>query len=64
LLAHLAGRLTMEAALEKIQLATRQFAKRQLTWFRKEPSVQWLPGFGDDPETAAAALAFLRTPRA
>jgi tRNA dimethylallyltransferase len=64
LLAHLAGRLTMEAALEKIQLATRQFAKRQLTWFRKEPLVQWLPSFGDDPETAAAALAFLRTPRA
>jgi tRNA dimethylallyltransferase len=64
LLAHLAGRLTMEAALEKIQLATRRFAKRQLTWFRKEPSVYWLPGFGDDPEIAAAALAFLRTPRA
>ncbi|MGB8523572.1 MAG: tRNA (adenosine(37)-N6)-dimethylallyltransferase MiaA [Candidatus Acidiferrales bacterium] len=64
LLAHLAGRLTMEAALEKIQQATRQFAKRQLTWFRKEPSVEWLPGFGDDPETAAAALTFLRTPRA
>jgi tRNA dimethylallyltransferase len=64
LLAHLAGRLTMEAALEKIQQATRQFAKRQLTWFRKEPSVHWLPGFGDDPEIAAAALAFLRTPRA
>jgi tRNA dimethylallyltransferase len=64
LLAHLAGQLTMEAALEKIQLATRQFAKRQLTWFRKEPSVHWLPGFGDDPEIAAAALAFLRTPRA
>jgi tRNA dimethylallyltransferase len=62
--AHLAGRLTMEAALEKIQLATRQFAKRQLTWFRKEPSVQWLTGFGDNPEIAAAALAFLRTPRA
>jgi tRNA dimethylallyltransferase len=64
LLAHLAGRLTMETALEKIQLATRQFAKRQLTWFRKEPSVHWLSGFGDDPEIAAAALAFLRTPRA
>jgi tRNA dimethylallyltransferase len=64
LLAHLAGRLTIEAAVEKIQLATRQFAKRQLTWFRKEPSVQWLPGFGDDPEIAAAALAFLKTPRA
>jgi tRNA dimethylallyltransferase len=64
LLAHLAGRSTLEAALEKIQQATRQFAKRQLTWFRKEPSVQWLTGFGDDPEIAAAAVAFLRTPRA
>ena len=63
LLAHLAGRMTMEAAIEKIQLATRQFAKRQLTWFRKEPSVQWLPGFGDDPAIAAAALAFLKEPR-
>jgi tRNA dimethylallyltransferase len=63
LLAHLAGRLTMEAAVEKIQLATRQFAKRQLTWFRKEPSVHWLTGFGDDPEIATTALAFLKTPR-
>jgi len=64
LLAHLAGRLTMEAAIKKIQLATRQFAKRQLTWFRKEPSVHWLPGFGDDPEVGAAALGLLQNPRA
>ena len=64
LLAHLAGRLTMEAAIKKIQLATRQFAKRQLTWFRKEPSVHWLPGFGDDPEVGAAALGLLQIPRA
>jgi tRNA dimethylallyltransferase len=64
LLAHLAGRLTMEAAREKIQQATRQFAKRQLTWFRKEPSIQWFPGFGDDPGIAAAALAHLIAPRA
>src|SRR6202050_2219929 len=64
LLAHLAGRLTMEAAMKKIQLATRQCAKRQLTWFRKEPSVHWLPGFGDDPEVGAAALGLLQTPRA
>ena len=64
LLAHLAGRLTIEAAIKKIQLATRQFAKRQLTWFRKEPSVHWLPGFGDDPEVGAAALGLLQIPRA
>jgi tRNA dimethylallyltransferase len=64
LLAHLAGRLTLEAAVQKIQVATRQFAKRQLTWFRKEPSVRWLPGFGDDPEVAAAALTLLKAPSA
>jgi tRNA dimethylallyltransferase len=57
---HLNGQLTMESAVQKIQQATRQFAKRQLTWFRKEPSVHWLSGFGDDPKIAAAALEFLQ----
>ncbi len=64
LLAHLAGRLTMQAAMQKIQQTTRQFAKRQLTWFRKEQSVHWLSGFGDDPEVIAAALDFLQNPHA
>jgi tRNA dimethylallyltransferase len=58
--AHLNGQLTMESAVQKIQQATRQFAKRQLTWFRKEPAVHWLAGFGGDPKTAAAALEFLQ----
>jgi len=30
-----------------IQQATRRYAKRQLTWFRREPGVHWLTGFGD-----------------
>jgi tRNA dimethylallyltransferase len=42
--------------IERIQQATRRFSKRQVTWFRKEPDVHWLPGFGDDPEVTAAAL--------
>ncbi len=46
--------------IEKIQLATRRFAKRQITWFRKEPDVHWLSGFGDDPDIIAAALQFAR----
>jgi tRNA dimethylallyltransferase len=58
---HLEGRLTIEDAIKKIQQATRQFAKRQLTWFRKEPAVHWLSGFGDDPDIAAAALDFLQS---
>ena len=39
-----------------IQQATRRFAKRQITWFRKELGVHWLTGFGDDPDVFAAAL--------
>jgi tRNA dimethylallyltransferase len=53
--AHLEGTVTLTAARKAISQATRRYAKRQLTWFRKEPLVHWLPGFGDDPAIAAAA---------
>ena len=53
---HLAGQLPLDDAVAQIQQATRQFAKRQITWFRKEPSVHWLHSFGDSPETTAAAF--------
>lgn len=59
--AHLEGDLSREEATNQIQQATRRFAKRQLTWFRKEPGVHWIPGFGDDRETLAAALQFLQS---
>jgi tRNA dimethylallyltransferase len=51
--AHLEGTVTLTAATKAISQATRRYAKRQLTWFRKEPLVHWLPGFGDDPAIAA-----------
>ena len=44
-------------AQEAIAQATRRYAKRQMTWFRKEHGVLWLPGFGDDPHVVAAAIA-------
>jgi len=53
--AHLEGTVTLAAATRAISQATRRYAKRQLTWFRKEPLVHWLPGFGDDPAVATAA---------
>ncbi|HVB58881.1 MAG TPA: tRNA (adenosine(37)-N6)-dimethylallyltransferase MiaA [Candidatus Acidoferrales bacterium] len=53
---HLEGRVPLEAAILQIQQATRNFAKRQITWFRKEPGVRWLPLFGDTPEALASAL--------
>jgi tRNA dimethylallyltransferase len=55
----LEGRCTLEQALESTQLETRQYAKRQVTWFRKEPDVQWLEGFGDDPEVLAQSLVIV-----
>jgi tRNA dimethylallyltransferase len=53
---HLAGRLGKEEAVLGIQQATRNFAKRQITWFRKESAVHWLEGSGDEPEIFSAAL--------
>ena len=42
------GELTTERARTAIQLATRQYAKRQMTWFRKDKSIRWFAGPGDD----------------
>lgn len=53
---HAQGRLPLEIAIQKIQQATRNFAKRQITWFRRESGVTWLSGFGDDPSIASEAL--------
>jgi tRNA dimethylallyltransferase len=52
---HLLGERTKEDAIAETQQATRQFAKRQMTWFRKEAGVSWLEGFGDDENVTAKA---------
>lgn len=57
--AHLAGIVDLETAVRAIQQATRRYAKRQITWFRREPAVEWFDGFGDDPGVAQAVLALL-----
>ncbi len=57
--AHLDGTVTLAAANKAIAQATRRYAKRQVTWFRKETLVHWLPGFGDDPKVLAAAEQFI-----
>jgi len=44
----LRGELTREQAIASARQAHRNYAKRQMTWFRREPEVQWLNGFGDD----------------
>jgi tRNA dimethylallyltransferase len=57
---HLEGGLSEKDAVAQIQQATRQFAKRQLTWYRRESEVNWLPGFGDDPKIQSAAIEIVR----
>lgn len=54
------GRMTVEQAVASTQLETRRYAKRQMTWFRKEAGVHWLEGFGDDPEIQTQAIALVR----
>ncbi len=50
LLDHLEGRCTLEEAVYTIKRDTRHFAKRQLTWFKREKDVRWLnlPDFHDN----------------
>ncbi len=57
-------KLSLADAVAQIQRATHQFAKRQITWFRKEPEVHWLDSFGDSPPMswATSVLALLRAP--
>jgi tRNA dimethylallyltransferase len=54
------GEMTLDAARAAIEQATRRYAKRQLTWFRKESGVHWLTGFGDDQELQKEALDYLQ----
>ncbi|MGB0040685.1 MAG: tRNA dimethylallyltransferase, partial [Terriglobales bacterium] len=53
----LSGELDRESALGAAQQAHRNYAKRQMTWFRREPEVHWLAGFGDDALVQNAASA-------
>ena len=46
---YLEGERDIASAIEQTKLDVRHYAKRQLTWFRREPGVEWVEGFGDDP---------------
>jgi len=56
----LRGQCTFEQAVESTVIATRRYAKRQRTWFRREPDVTWLYGFGDAPAIVDTALGDMR----
>jgi tRNA dimethylallyltransferase len=52
----LRGELDRKSALSAAQQAHRNYAKRQITWFRREPDVHWLAGLGDDPAIQAEGI--------
>ena len=54
--------LSEEAAIAAAQQGHRNYAKRQLTWFRREPDVNWIEGFGDDAETMRQATELVQSP--
>jgi tRNA dimethylallyltransferase len=54
-MAVLAGTSTESEAIAAAQQGHRNYAKRQLTWFRREPAVHWITGFGDDSATTQVA---------
>ncbi|HSF15352.1 MAG TPA: tRNA (adenosine(37)-N6)-dimethylallyltransferase MiaA [Vicinamibacteria bacterium] len=59
-LAAMAGRIDWDRAQSLTEKATIQYAKRQLTWFRKETGVTWFDGVGDEPSVRSNVLWHLR----
>ena len=55
----LRGEHDISFAIQSAQQAHRNYAKRQMTWFRREPEVQWLAGFGDEATTQQKALGLI-----
>jgi tRNA dimethylallyltransferase len=53
----LRGELNRESALTAARQAHRNYAKRQITWFRREPDVHWLAGTGDEAGIQAESIA-------
>jgi tRNA dimethylallyltransferase len=56
----LRGGKKLEDARAAIQQSTRQYAKRQITWFLKDTAIHWLARFGDDPQAQSDAVNWLR----
>ena len=59
-LSYLRGEIALDRAIYLTQLETRHYAKRQWTWFRRDPEIHWLPGFGDTPSVIDQCSHILR----
>lgn len=58
--AALRGEISRQDAIQDTQTATRHYAKRQMTWFRREQGTKWFSGFGDDPAIQHQVLETLK----
>jgi len=56
----LRGEMTVDEAVAAAQQGHRNYAKRQMTWFRRESAMRWLAGFGDDERVKRKALELAR----
>jgi tRNA dimethylallyltransferase len=58
---YLEGDLSLEQAITAAQQGHRNYAKRQITWFRREPDVQWFAGFGSDARVQQQCLEWIES---
>jgi tRNA dimethylallyltransferase len=56
----LAGKLSLQDAIDECITRTRQYAKRQMTWFRAEQDIVWLNGFGTEQGLLADAVSLIQ----
>ena len=59
----LRGELSMDEAIELTKRDTRRYAKRQVTWFKREKDMQWIGFAGEDPRALQALLERVRGSR-
>ena len=53
------GKISKEVAVEMTQRDTRRYAKRQMTWFRKDPQIHWIKGPGEEEFALERALGII-----
>jgi len=56
---YLCNQMELDEARESVNIETRQYAKRQMTWFRRDARVRWIDGFGNDERTLRQASAWV-----
>jgi len=55
------GSLSVEEGINAAQQGHRNYAKRQMTWFRREPEVRWMEEFGDEAGTVREAAGIVES---